>query len=304
MKWVKYFDILYTWLTRKEKDALREIRREYEEVARRITTQLAMVYKNIDGGKLSYQDIRAFREMERLKGRLTASASRLGQHNRKVISKLLDESYDLSYGMMSYAVDMATERTLEGKSPRLPELLALNDENGIEKLRLKGSLEKSREKITKGIQQAIANGFEQGMTFQQMAKHIEHVFEMDYNRAVTIAETEVHRIREKASNDSAQNAQSQGIIMRKQWNNVNDERVRKTRNSNHVVLQGQQRALNEPFDLGYGITAPYPGQSGTPQNDIRCRCFAIYTVEGIQNLNVADNEEALMEDYETWRGKK
>ncbi len=303
MKWVRYFDILYTWLTRKEKDALREMRREYEEVARRLATQLGMVFKNITDGKLSYQDIRAYRDMQRLQGRLTASANRLGKHNRKVIGKLLDESYDLSYGMMSYAVDTAVEKTLEGKSPRLPELLALNDENGIEKLRLNSSLEKSREKITRGIQAAIENGFAEGMTFSQIAKHIEHVFEMDYNRAVTIAETEVHRIREKASNASAQNAQNQGIIMKKQWNNVNDERVRKTRNSNHVVLQGQQRALNEPFDLGYGVTAPYPGSSGTPQNDIRCRCFASYTVEGIRTLNVADNEEALMKDYEAWRAR-
>lgn len=301
MKWLQFFDLLYTILTRKEQDAIREIRKEYEEVTRRLTEQLGLVYKNISDGKLSYQDIRSYRAMKRLEGRLTASANRLGKHNRTVIGKLLDESYDLSYSMMAYSVETAVGRTLQGKSPRLPELAALNDQNGIEKLKLDATLERSRTKITRGIQQAVEQSFLEGATFQETAKRIEHVFEMDYNRAVTIAETEVHRIREKANRDKAKNAQSQGIIMKKQWNNVNDERVRKTNKSNHVVLQGQTRNLDEPFDLGFGVVAQHPGASGTPQNDIRCRCFASYTVEGIEELSVADNEKALTKDYEAWR---
>lgn len=301
MNWIRYFDLLYTILTRKERDALRKIRREYEDITKGVTAQLGMIYARLDGGKISYQDIRAYRAMKRLEGRLTASATRMGKFNRRVIGKLLDESYDLSYGMMAYGVEMAVDKTLEGKSPKLPELLALNDENGIEKLRLDATLQKSREKIVKGIQQVIERGLTDGMTYQQMARQLQHVFEMDMNRAMMIAETEVHRIREKASNDKAQDAQNQGIIMKKQWNNVKDKRVRKTGKSNHVVLQGQERNLNDPFDLGYGVSAQHPGASGTPQNDIRCRCFASYTVEGIATLSVKDNEQALLKDYEKWR---
>lgn len=204
MTWVQFFDLLYEVLTRKEKDALRNIRREYEKVARDITSELGAIFSRLEDGKLSMQDIRTVRRLQRLEQRLTASALRLGKYNRTVISKLLDESYELSYGMLAYALDMAVERTLEGKSPSLPQLLALNDENGIEKLRLNQSLEKSRDKVTKGIQQAIQQGLTDGATFQQTASSVQRVFEMDYNRAATITETEVHRIREKGTNDKAQ----------------------------------------------------------------------------------------------------
>ncbi|WP_214780956.1 phage minor head protein [Exiguobacterium sp. S3] len=303
MTWVQFFDLLYEALTRKEKDALRNIRREYEKVARDTTSELGAIFSRLADGKLSMQDVRTVRRLQRLEQRLTASALRLGKYNRTVISKLLDESYELSYGMLAYALDMAVERTLEGKSPSLPQLLALNDENGIEKLRLNQSLEKSRDKVTKGIQQAIQQGLTDGATFQQTASSVQRVFEMDYNRAVTITETEVHRIREKGTNDKAQDALRQGIVMKKRWNNVGDERVRRSNKANHRTLQGQERGLKEPFDLGFGITAQYPGSSGTPQNDIRCRCFASYEVEGIRELSIADNQQALLRDYEAWKAE-
>lgn len=304
MKWLDFFDMLYNLLTRKEKDAIRGIRREYEKVAKDLTAQLGAIFSRIEDGKLSYADIRTARRIARLESRMTAAGNRLGKYNRNVIAKLLDESYELSYGMVSYAVAMATEKTLKGKSPKLPELFELIEATKIEKMRVDAALERSREKQVTAIRQVFAQGLSEGQTFQQMAKKMTRVLDMDYNRAIVITETEVHRIREKASNDKAQNAARSGILMSKQWNNVGDERVRHTKRANHVVMQGQKRSLNELFNLGNGVVAPYPGNSQTAFNDIRCRCFASYVVEGIQELDIADNEEALMRDYEEWKKRK
>jgi hypothetical protein len=126
---------------------------------------------------------------------------------------------------------------------------------------------------------------------------------MDYNRAVTIAETETHRARERASNDSAQNASKQGVEMEKVWSNVGDERVRKTNKANHRQMQDQRRKLNEAFDLLGGVKAQMPGHSGTPYNDIRCRCYARYEVVGIKTIGVADGQAMVKKQFDQWKGE-
>ena len=305
MNWIQFFDFLYKLLTRREQDTLRQIRREYEAIVKDLIGDLGNIYNRIGAdGKLSYADIVSFREIKRFQQQATAQANRLGKYNREVIQKLLDDSYSLSYGWMSFAVEKAVDITLLNAMPSLPEQILLNRNNLIDKLVLDASLERSRAKITVGIQDAIEKGLINGSDFKQMAADIQRVFEMDYNRALAIAETEVHRIREQASNDSAQNASRQGVEMEKVWSNVGDERVRRSNKANHRTLQGQERGLKEPFDLGFGITAQYPGSSGTPQNDIRCRCYARYEVVGIKTIGVADGQQALTHQFNSWKQRK
>lgn len=305
MNWIQFFDFLYKLLTRREQDALRQIRREYEAVVKDLVGELGNIYNRIGGdGKLSYTDIVAFREIKRFQQQATAQANRLGKYNREVIEKLLDDSYGLSYGWMSFGVEKAVEKTLENAMPGLPEMIVLNRKNLVEKLVLSAALERSRAKITVGIQDAIEKGLINGSDFKQMAADIQRVFEMDYNRALTIAETEVHRIREQASNDSAQNASRQGVEMEKVWSNVGDERVRKTSKANHREVHGQRKKLNEPFELKNNVLAQMPGASGTPYNDIRCRCYARYEVIGIKTIGVADGKQALTRQFNAWKQRK
>lgn len=305
MNWIQFFDFLYKLLTRREQDTLRQIRREYEAVVKDLVGELGNIYNRIGAdGKLSYADIVSFREIKRFQQQATAQANRLGKYNREVIQKLLDDSYDLSYGWMSFGVEKAVDITLQNTMPSLPEQVLLNRNNLIDKLVLDASLERSRAKITVGIQDAIEKGLINGSDFNQMAADIQRVFEMDYNRSLTIAETEVHRIREQASNDSAQNASRQGVEMEKVWSNVGDERVRKTSKANHREVHEQRKKLNEPFELKNNVLAQMPGASGTPYNDIRCRCYARYEVVGIKTIGVADGQQALTRQFNSWKQRK
>lgn len=305
MDWVKLFDLIYSVLTRREKDTLRAIRREYEQTIKDLIGELGNIYNRIEGdGTLSFSDIRTFREIKRFQQRATAQANRLGKFNRETIDKLLDDSFGLSYSWMSFGVEKAVDITLKDATPGLPELVALNRTNMVEKLRLSASLERSRAMITIGIQDAIETGLMQGHDFKLMAADIQKVFDMDYNRALVIAETEVHRVRELGTRQSALNAEQQGVEMEKFWSNVGDERVRKTDKANHVEMHGQRRTLNDPFVLKNGITAQTPGTSGTPYNDIRCRCYARYEVVGIKTIGVAEGRDAVIRDFKQWQQSK
>lgn len=305
MNWIHFFDVLYKMLTRREQDTLRSIRREYEQTVKDLLGEVGAIYSRIGkDGKLSFQDIVTFKQMKEFQQRAVAQANRLGKYNRTVIEKLLEDSYDLSYSFMGYGIERAIERTLENSMPGLATMAMLNRSNMIDKLVLTAALEKSRAKITLGIQDAIEKGLINGADFNQMAGDIRRVFEMDYNRALTIAETEVHRIREKGSNDSARNAQRQGVEMEKVWSNVGDERVRKTSKADHQKVHGQRKALDDPFVLKNNILTQMPGSSGTPYNDIRCRCFARYEVVGIKTIGVAEGAEALRRDFNAWKDGK
>jgi len=304
LKWQKFMDMLYKEMTRREKDALRLIRREYEKVTTALVKDMGAIFAKATDGKLSYTDIVSYRKMQRLQQQAIAQANRLGKFNREKIDKLNQDSYEYSYSWMTFGIDKAVDEALEKVSPRTPELLEITGQNKMEKIRLTKAQEVSRAKITLGIQQAIRDGMVQGKNFQQMAHEIQKVFTMDYNRALTIAETEVHRNRERGTFDAATNADTQGIQMEKVWVNMRDERVRQTSKANHVVLQGQRRELNSPFDLGNDVQAMMPGGSNTPYNDIRCRCIARYEVVGIKQIPVAEGEASVKRQFKDWQERK
>lgn len=304
MNWQQFADLIYKELTRVEQNALRKIRREYEEVTKKLLGDLGLIFNRISDGKLSYNDIVTARQIQTLQKQAIAQANRLGKFNREVIDKLLADSYELSYAWLGFGIEKAIDKTLENVTPRLPELLQITQYNQMEKIRLNKVMESSRVKITAGIQEAITVGMMQGADFKQMAAEVQKVFTMDYNRALTITETEVHRNREKATNDQAQNASRQGIEMVKVWVNMGDERVRKTTKANHRIIHNQKRPLDVPFDLVNGVQAMMPGHSGTPYNDIRCRCIARYEVVGIKTIGVKEGEAAVKAEFKKWQQSK
>lgn len=301
-QWTRFFDYVYKLMTKREQEVIRAIRREYETAVRDLIGQIGVIYSRLGkDGKIGYADIKSYRELQRLKQTAMAQANRLGRYNRTVIGKLLEDSYELSYDWMSFGIENAIDKTLANKTPRMPELLAIMEDNPVYGLRLDKSLESSRAKIVADINRSIQNGLVAGYTFQEMAEEIQTVFTMDYNRAKVITQTESHRVREKANNDSAQNADAQGILMVKYWMNMGDEKVRHTGKANHIVLEGQKRQLNEPFDLLHGVRAQMPGHSGTPQNDINCRCVARYEVAGVKQIDFKTGQENLTRDFNKWK---
>lgn len=84
-------------------------------------------------------------------------------------------------------------------------------------------------------------------------------------RAENIARTEVVR----SANFARLEAMSQsGVVDGKGWLTTIDGRQR----SSHSAMNGQQRALDEPFTSPSGATAQHPGAFGIPSEDCSCRC--------------------------------
>lgn len=90
-------------------------------------------------------------------------------------------------------------------------------------------------------------------------------------RADTIARTEVHNAATFAMQETAEEVQEKtSTNLTREWVAVDDERTREW----HVAADGQQRGLDEPFDVD-DEEIDRPGE-GSPENAINCRCTLIY----------------------------
>ena len=84
-----------------------------------------------------------------------------------------------------------------------------------------------------------------------------------------IAETESHRIANKAALDTAKHAGA----TKKTWATMLDDRVR----TDHDYLEGTTVGIDEDFYTWQGYHAPAPGMFGIPEEDCNCRCELLFS---------------------------
>lgn len=126
-------------------------------------------------------------------------------------------------------------------------------------------------KLKEFIKTELSIGIVNGESWNQIAAHIasgmKSPFTKAYNRAITIARTEGHRVNQEASLHCQQKAKSKGADIVKQWDATLDSVTR----PHHLELDQQIREVEEPFEVA-GMRAMYPGSFGTPSEDCNCRC--------------------------------
>lgn len=287
----------------REAGAEREIRRVYRELLKGLLGYIAELHARFaDGdGRLDYAalqkagyEARYIEEIER----------RIGIASREVaaqVDALIKETYKLAYdsmvqGVMAQGKAPITERFAQSIAIT-PEQIAKAVNNPIMDL----ALEKNHRDIMYEIKQAVAVGLMNGDRYASVARRISEHLSADrgaYKRAVRIARTEAHRVREAGNNDAAMRVDEElkagdsGLRMVKTWRTMKDERVRPQRRrkgkggwttrmgkgANHMRLDGQTVLADENFDLKDGHTAPAPGMSGVAGHDINCRCIVVREV--------------------------
>jgi hypothetical protein len=287
--------------------ALKEIQKRYKATSKEVLSGLSDLFLRLEkNGKLTYADVKRFRDLDRFKMRILAQTGALGDKNKANIIKTLEETYDLSYSHMSYVVENETDILLKNKTPHLPEILAKVKDNPIKGLKLETAVERDRGLIVKGINQGIERGLINGDTYGGIAREIQTHFDSSFRRAVTIAHTETHRVREQAGHDGSMNAMDQGINMIKIWRNMGDQRVRPGRgigkkdagNADHRNMEGQTRKEDEMFDLKPSGQTLMPGDSGIAKQDIRCRCYASRRVDSLSAPNPTKQANKTFEDWQ------
>ena len=287
----------------------REIAKRYAITLNEIRQALSKIYEKYEtGGVLTYAEMARYDRLRRFLREINRLLSINYKSLKSVIYDVLGESYLDGYYLTAWAVETDTLSRL-AYSAVAAEVITAMIENPISGLSLSDRLEKHRTNIIYTIQQEITQGLVKGETYGQMANRIKGALEGDTVKAMRIVRTEAHRASESGRLDSAIHAHKNGVIMLKEWNTMQDERVRPGRGigkkdalhaANHRMLDGKKIPVDEDFNDGLS-KGKAPGLLPAAGSSINCRCFLTYSVQSIQKPDAKELENMT---FETWKKER
>lgn len=274
----------------RSKSAEKEIIKIYKEMLKEIRGTLGNEFaKYAEDDALTYTNLARNNEYARFVEEVQKKINGKFKEASKVITKTVTDMYDTAYKGMVNAVSVAMNNEhlatlLNGITLTSAQVIKAAVNNPVSKLTLSKTLEKSRKQIIYNIKSSITTGLMNGDRMSTMARRMQKDIDISYRKAMLIARTEVHRVRETGHDDAALEIDNtladagSEFRMVKRWKSMQDNSVRKTPKADHRKMNGQIVLQDEVFDLGRGVTAPCPGQSGTAYNDCNCRCTVIHDI--------------------------
>lgn len=271
----------------REAGAERKIRKMYKELAEDLNSWLGNVYaKYAEDDRLDYSILRSKGQYARFLEEVQSKIDGIYPELKSEVENLIDTTYKVCWHGMYNGVTKSKrvedlKKTFSASKSITPEQIKAAVQNPISKLRLNPVLNRNRQQIISNIRREIGVGLSNGDRMSTMARRIQHYVDNDRSKALLIARTEAHRVREVGFNDSAeridkimQDNQSD-YRMVKTWRNVGDLAVRKTDKANHVDMEGQTVLADEEFTMVRSrAKAKCPGTSGIAAEDCNCRCRA------------------------------
>lgn len=271
----------------REAGAERKIRKMYKELAEDLNSWLGNVYaKYAEDDRLDYSILRSKGQYARFLEEVQSKIDGIYPELKSEVENLIDTTYRVCWHGMYNGVTKSKrvedlKKTFSASKSITPEQIKAAVQNPISKLRLNPVLNRNRQQIISNIRREIGVGLSNGDRMSTMARRIQHYVDNDRSKALLIARTEAHRVREVGFNDSAeridkimQDNQSD-YRMVKTWRNVGDLAVRKTDKANHVDMEGQTVLADEEFTMVRSrAKAKCPGTSGIAAEDCNCRCRA------------------------------
>lgn len=281
----------------REKGAEAKIRKTYQALLKELRHYLADEYTAFaEDDALTYGILQKHGYYAHFLEEVEKKINDISPEVRRLIRSTVDQTYEATYNGMVESVKKAAQGVdLGALKGCTPDVIKRAVENPISKLTLNDRLEKHRKEIVYDIKQNISVGLMNGDRYSTMANRIKQSVEGNYKKAIRIARTETHRVREAGNQDAAISVNgalkesTAGITMTKTWRTMKDERVRpsgKAKKYNHRKMEGITIPVDEEFTLPSGTKTMAPGQSGVAGEDINCRCYLSY---GLQKVQESDN---------------
>jgi hypothetical protein len=285
----------------------RQIARDYAEILTQIRAILAAQYEKFEqGGALTLEEMLKHDRYTKMINEINFLLRTQYREIYRHLEQILRDAYLEGYYLTAHAVETYTQAKI-GYSAVRPETLTAMLANPVAGLTLNQRLEKQRTDIIYNIQQQVTQGLQKNETYSTMAKRLKEQLEGDAVKAMRIVRTEGHRVQESAKHDAAQKATDNGVIMFKQWNTLEDERVRrKPKNkADHKKLNNKKIPMDKDFDDGLS-KGKAPGQlegSNDASSNINCRCFLTYSIERLEKPQHKELENMSFDEWKKERLK-
>lgn len=235
-------------------------KKQIETLYNKLSEELEATLNSFEGKKLTpAKKIKAL-EME-IKKSVDKTYGKLSTKMIKDLEKLSDKSYlkglinikktDKIKEEAKNLANLITNRKVAGKT--ITKRLVINFTN-----------------IKKDCMKIIKVGMSKGRSYQVMASEISKTLGIDKRRALRIAWTEAHRIREESTRKGFDRSKADGNKFDIMWMATKDGRTRPS----HVALD-EQLSDKDGFFYSGEYKTKYPGGFGVAKEDIHCRCTLV-----------------------------
>lgn len=247
-----------------EEAVIEDLKKQYRASLRQINAKI----RELQGDELTQSKIYQIDYQRALKGQIEAILDNLNGTQYTTINEYLKNCYQDGYLGVMY--------DLQGQD--IPLIIPIDQEQVAAALvndtklstSLYTALGKHMTTLKKQVNQEISRGIASALMYADIARNVNARTNVGINNAIRIARTEGHRVQQEAAYHAQQRAKEAGADIVKQWDSTMDGRTR----SDHRMLDGQIRELDEPFEVN-GHKAMYPGNFGVAKEDINCRCVVL-----------------------------
>lgn len=247
------------------------INQNYKRSYKQIRRELRRLYDEYEvDGQLSIDDLRRFKELERLDALTSQVVISMFKDNEKLIDKIL---YDIA--------DKTRVESIKAMDSSIPAIDKTFNAKDIVRKRVGGRVwvervEHRASNANYDINTMIRAGMERGDSYTQIARDLKGKLARDNAGLNRLVRTEGARVVEDSKFSTFEEiAKNPKIEVYKIWHTMSDERVR----SSHASMDGVKVKFDEEFTLPSGATCLYPKTTGYPDEDINCRCYVEYVTE-------------------------
>ena len=259
-------------LLKNEKAVIKQLEQSYKDAIADIDKYILQLLARKDTENLQ-SIIYQIKYQEAIKKELESYLKVLHSKNFNTVDEYLKECYEQAH--------IGTLFDLQGQG--IPLILPLDQEQMISAITLNSKLSAplynalgyNVDALKLDVLREISRGIAQGLSYQEMARNLKNVTNVDYNKTLRIAKTEGHRIQQEATYNVQKRAIAKGAKVVKQWDSTLDGKTRPT----HRALDGQIVDVDEYFKSESGYKALYPGGFGVPSEDCNCRCCLLQRAE-------------------------
>lgn len=199
---------------------------------------------------------------------------RFEQFWTRQVDRLMPEFARLArQGWERAARELGVDLPFDPRDPELVELLS----------HVRNLLVRVPEETYRQVIKSLDTGRDRGESSTQLVARISNVLDINGsenwpNRAKVIARTEINRFTEAGGLAAARRIESsQRSVILKQWQDRDDDRVRRT----HARVDNQLRRLGETFQVGRSQLQHPVDPAGFADDVVNCRCELKYVrVEG------------------------
>lgn len=259
-------------LLKNEKAVIKQLEQSYKDAIADIDKYILQLLTRKDTENLQ-SIIYQIKYQEAIKKELESYLKVLHSKNFNTVDEYLKECYEQAH--------IGTLFDLQGQG--IPLILPLDQEQMISAITLNSKLSEplynalgyNIDALKLDVLREISRGIAQALSYQEMARNLKNVTNVDYNKTLRIAKTEGHRIQQEATYNVQKRAIAKGAKVVKQWDSTLDGKTRPT----HRALDGQIVGVDEYFKSESGYKALYPGNFGIPSEDCNCRCCLLQRAE-------------------------